>query len=350
MRDAQVEIVSRGEALEATTSTRTGRVREFVDAINMMGDQSAGKLPMPDDHELKAFEIDLNSAARSLGKRLDIIRGTTANPYLYFQVRLQEDSWGAQLIRRVLGVRRVFTVSTLLFGGASVLLAFAASVPIWISRVTDGAVIPVESSTMIGLVALLIATLGLVGGLTYIRLRDEVHESVRSAIDDPVQAAQALSESYASFRVYSKLSHHNAPRKADQLDPDFHTELLNAIARARYALTICRRHLNEPEFDDVRTTAINHLAYHQATMHFHRPEEERKREALSLVDELKKVAGDDWQFWDTIVWVMLRCHGKDTNDYTVARNMAVNLLERGDIPQPHKELLERKYGPILADD
>lgn len=64
--------------------------------------------------------------------------------------------------------------ANLLILGASILLAYAASLPLWIRRVSDGAVIPPASEALIGMIALL----ALVGVATYIRLREEVHAQV----------------------------------------------------------------------------------------------------------------------------------------------------------------------------
>ena len=343
--DTRIDIISRGDALQATARSRTGRIKEFVDAINVMGDHAAGRLQMTRGEARRSIEKDLRRAARDLGKRLIIEKANGKNPQLYFRVHLPEDSAFAGRIKQIGGF---FGGARLFYLGTSLLLAFAASVPLWISRVTDGKVIPVESQAMIGLVALMIAMLSLVGALTYIRLRAEVHEQVRESIEQPMLADSALGQSYALFREYFKSPHHQASVRDDCLDPGFQSALMGAIQNARYALDICRLHMNQPEYRRIKLSAINELAYHQATLHLHRPEEAMKQEAMALVAELKQEAGDDWYYWETVVWVMIRCHKKDTLNYSAGVRIVEDLLRRGDIPDYGKAMLRQKYGYHLS--
>ena len=67
-----------------------------------------------------------------------------------------------------------------------------------------------------------------------------------------------------------------------------------------------------------------------------------------ITDQLKEEAGDSWHYWDTIAWVMIRCHDEDSPEYRTGTRIVQDLLSRNDIPDYAAEILKKKYGPVLS--
>lgn len=222
----------------------------------------------------------------------------------------------------------------LLLVGAGLILAYAASTPLWVARVSEAQVTSVDPQVVVGLAALVVAVLTLAGGAVYVLLLSQTREQVRRDIMGPVEVMQSLSASNACYLEYSKTWTDRKFVREVLNDLRFQTIVRYAINNAREALDAARGLGGNGTYESYRINSVNTLAYHLATWYLitretGNPDEAPRLEAICLADELRPYTGNETEFQETLAWIDLACH----LDKARGQKIVTGLINREGIPK-----------------
>ena len=303
---------------------------EYQGYISRLQQGQAGRLKLTQDEKAWTVRSRLATAAMLLGKRVVVKQ---REDQIYYWIRRDQ-------IRMPLGgaARRNWALLV-----ASVLLAYAASLPLWVGLVRGGPVTPLDSGAVIGLLSLVVAVLALLGVVVYMRLRDEVHDQVREAVMTPLQVTDQLNAAYMFFLEYSKTWSDARYEARVYQDPRFQLVLSLAVLSARAAFERSRSLSGDPGYQLYKIRAMNDLAYHLATTYTALKDESARYEAIQLAGELQESAPPYFSTWETLAWVKTQCYPEGSPERDEGLREVNSLLRRRDVPEYQLQLTFEKY-------
>ena len=237
---------------------------------------------------------------------------------------------------------------------ALVLVAYALSIPILTALYPKDVLLSIDPQVVIGLVALEIGVLALVGTALYILLRREVESRIREEIVAPVEVVYGLTWSYMANLEYSKTwSDHGFPRNIqDTLRPldsaRFQTMVSMAVTNAQMALE--RAEFSSGVSEVNLYDAINALAYHRATRYFLWGDSADRSEAVKHASKLESRGGSDAHVQETIAWVKTLCHARHSDQFKEGWTTVSSLLRRDSEPRHWQRIMRAKYTSIFGMD